>query len=285
MTNNRYDRNIRFFGIKGQQKLSGLHVAIVGNGGIGLHIVQQSALLGVGYLSLIDKEELDATNRNRYIGARHDDPIPGTPKVNIGERIAKEINPDISITPIPFSLTSKDSFNAIIQADCIFGCLDNEGSRLILNELCSAYSKPYFDIASEIIPGTPLVYGGRICSSWDGKGCIVCYNELDVSEAQVDLLDPNAKQNRKAIYGINKSELPKVGPSVVSINGVVASLAVTEFMLFVTGIREPKKIIAYYGNKGIVTVTNQEPASDCYYCKGIRGKGDAANVQRYISPM
>jgi hypothetical protein len=76
--------------------------------------------------------------------------------------------------------------------------------------------------------------------------------------------------------------LDQVGPSVVSINGVVASLAVTEFMLNVTGIRLAKRLLTYRGQMGVVTVKSEEPAPNCYYCKGIRGKGDAADVWRYV---
>ncbi len=282
MTNERFDRNIRFFGKEGQDRLATLHVAVVGIGGLGTHVVQQLALLGMEHLTLIDKQELDATNLNRYVGARHDDPIPGTPKVNIGERIVKAINPHILVDRIPLSLISKEAFEAIIKADYVFGCLDQEGLRLILNELCSAYSRPYFDLASEILPGNPPGYGGRVCVAWNGQGCIVCYDEIDVSEAQVELLSPEARRDQRAIYGIRREDLDRVGPSVVSINGVVASLAVTEFMLGITGIRPPKKLLTYRGQMGVVTVKSEEPAPDCYYCKGIRGKGDAADVWRYI---
>lgn len=282
MTNERFDRNIRFFGKEGQDRLAASHVAVVGVGGLGTHVVQQLALLGVGHLTLIDKQELDGTNLNRYVGARHDDPIPGTPKVDIGERIVKAINLHILVDRIPLSLISKEAFEAIIQADYVFGCLDQEGLRLILNELCSAYSRPYFDLASEILPGNPPSYGGRVCVAWDGQGCIVCYDELDVAEAQADLLSPEARRDQKAIYGIRREDLGQVGPSVVSINGVVASLAVTEFMLGVTGIRPPKRLLTYRGQMGVVTAKSEEPAPNCYYCKGIRGKGDSADVWRYI---
>ena len=47
--------------------------------GLGSQVVQQLALLGVGSLVLVDAEELDETNGNRYVGATHDDPIPGSP--------------------------------------------------------------------------------------------------------------------------------------------------------------------------------------------------------------
>ncbi len=282
MMNERFDRNIRFFGKEGQDRLWASHVAVVGIGGLGTHVVQQLALLGVGYLTLIDKEELDKTNMNRYVGIRHDDPIPGTPKVNIGERIVKTINPEIQVERIPLSMVSKEGFKAIIQAGYVFGCLDREGVRLILNELCAAYAKPYFDLASDIIPGHPLSYGGRVCVAWDGQGCIICYDQLNIAEAQLDLLSPEAKRNQKAIYGVERQDLDQVGPSVVSINGVVASLAVTEFVLGVTGIRPPKRLLTYYGNMGCIPLKTEEPAPNCYYCKGIRGQGDTVDVWRYI---
>lgn len=281
MTKDRFDRSILFFGKKGQERISSSHVAVIGIGGIGTHVVQQLALLGVGSLTLIDMEELDTTNLNRYIGARYSDPIPGTLKVNIGYRLVKKINHSIKVELIPHSLASEEAFNAIIKAEYVFGCLDNDGARLILNELCTAYALPYIDLASDIIPGTSTDYGGRICIAWDGSGCIVCHEVLDIAEAQVDLLSQDAQRDRDAIYGVEKKALAGVGPSVVSINGVIASLAVTEFMLGVSGIREPRKLLTYNGKMGIVS-KNETPAQDCYYCKEIRGKKDSFNIKRYF---
>ena len=78
MRTDRYDRNIRFFGKEGQERLAEVQVSVIGIGGLGTHVVQQLALLGVGKLTLIDSEDLDFTNLNRYIGVRYEDPIPGT---------------------------------------------------------------------------------------------------------------------------------------------------------------------------------------------------------------
>ena len=281
MTDLVYDRNIRFFGKDGQQKLAGAHVAIVGIGGLGTHVVQQLALLGVGHLTLIDDEELDVTNRNRYVGVRSDDPIPGSWKVDIGERLAKEINPGICAVPIRHSLVSPQAFEAVIKADYIFGCLDNEGARLVLNEICAAYSRAYFDLASDILPDGK--YGGRVCVAWEGQGCLVCCGELDMAQAQADLETPEDRANREAIYGVPREALNQAGPAVVSINGVVASFAVSEFMLGVTGIRPPKRLCRYRGDRGIVVTVTDDQAPDCYYCKGIYGKGAASGVQKYLN--
>lgn len=145
MINERFDRNIRFFGEEGQRRIRESTCALIGVGGLGTHIAQQLALLGVGKMYFVDSEELDSTNRNRYVGAWYDDPIPGLPKVDIGKRLASRIDPSISVELAPESFISAKGFAAIRAADYVFGCLDCEGARLILTEVCSAYARPYFD--------------------------------------------------------------------------------------------------------------------------------------------
>lgn len=116
----------------------------------------------------------------------------------------------------------------------------------------------------------------------DGTGCLVCCGLLDVAEAQEDLLGPEGQREREALYGIERAALDRSGPSVVSINGVVASVAVTEFMVAATGLRVPQRVLTYYGQTGKVTVSRDEPAPDCYYCTAVRGRQEAADVQRYV---
>lgn len=279
----RYDRSIRFFGFEGQERLGQASVAVVGIGGLGTHVVQQLSLLGIGRLTLIDPEELEDTNRNRYVGARADDPVPGTLKVDIGRRVVQDIDPHATVETIPKPLIDIASFEAIKRCDYVFGCLDNDGARLVLTELCAAYSKPYMDLATEIA-GDGSTHGGRVVAAWNGSGCPVCYEELDIGDAQADLESPDQRRTRAALYGVEPEALGHAGPSVVSINGVVASLAVTEFMLAVAGVRpEPRGLLAYRAHMGLVMVRSDPPLPDCYYCIGVRGRGVAADVERYLA--
>jgi len=282
MTTDRFNRQLLLFGRDGQRKLSGCRVTVVGVGGLGTPVTQEMALLGVGAIDLIDSEELAETDRNRYFGAWHDDPVPGTRKVDLGERLVQQIDPTIRVSKIYDSLVSDAAFAAVIGSDYVFGCLDSEGARLVLSELTAAYSRPYFDLASDVVPGDPPSYGGRVCVALDGTGCLVCRQQLDVREAQEDLSGPEGQRQREALYGVQRAALDRSGPSVVSINGVVASLAVTEFMVTVTGLRAPQPLLTYYGQTGKVTVSMDDPATDCYYCHAIRGRRDAADVQRYL---
>ena len=283
MDTERYDRNIRFFGKEGQVRLGAASVVVVGVGGLGTHLVQQLALLGVGRLGLVDKGELKESSRNRYIGARHDDPVPGSPKVFIGERLAREINHHIEVEVVHDQLASQAAFEVIKGCDYVFGCLDNDAARLVLNELCLAYGKPYFDLASDI-PAGESQYGGRVCVVWRDAGCLVCYGEIDATEVNLASMTEEQRQDYEAIYGVPTEALGEAGPSVVSINGVVASLAVTEFIPVATGMNdEPRKFLKYHGHRGIVTRVTDTPDPACYYCAGVRGKGDAAGLNRYLN--
>ncbi len=282
MNTERYDRNTRFFGKQGQDRLAAASVAVVGVGGLGTHVVQQLALLGIGRLALVDQGELKESSRNRYIGALHDD-VPGSPKVSIGARLVHGINPQIEVEVIHDQLVSQAAFEVIKGCDYVFGCLDNDAARLVLNELCLAYTKPYLDLASDI-PTGEAQYGGRICAVWDDAGCLVCYGEIDATAVNLATMTEEQRQDREAIYGVPAEALGEAGPSVVSINGVVASLAVTEFMLAATGMKErPRKFLKYQGHRGIVTRVTDTPDLECYFCAGIHGKGDSAGLDRYLS--
>ena len=100
-------------------------------------------------------------------------------KVDLGERIANEIDPTIRVDKIFKSLCSQEAFDAVKEADYVFGCVDNDGARLVQNESCSAYSTLYLDIASDVNLGPPLAFGGRVCVSWNKNGCMVCLGLLD----------------------------------------------------------------------------------------------------------
>ena len=278
----RFDRNVRFFGKEGQDRLRRASVVVIGAGGLGTHVVQQLAYLGVGQIAVVDHEDLATSNKNRYVSAYAGDPAQGSRKVDLCRRMVRLIDPGIEVLPVFAQLRSHEAFDAIKSAAYTFGCLDNDGARVVLTELCSAYKRPYFDLATEIVPGAQPLYGGRVFASWAGRGCPVCYGLLDLVEARQDLESPAARADRANLYGLQEGDLANVGPSVVSINGVVASLAVTEFAVAVTRLREPHRLLTYRGDLGRVTLSRDEPAADCYYCREVYGLGDRAEVERYI---
>lgn len=276
----RYHRNILLFGKEGQRKLRATSVVIGGVGGLGSPLAQHLALLGVGKIVHVDSEELDETNRNRFIGARHDDPVPGSPKVQLIDRLIREINPEVESVPLRASIVSKGAFDAVKAADWVFGCFDDDGPRAVLNELCAAYEKPYIDLASDVPESG--IYGGRVCVALGGCGCLDCLGLLDRRQVRRYFQSVEQRDQEDAIYGINKDALTQKGPSVSPLNGVVASLAAMEFMVAVTGLREPTRLQTYRGWTSKVMVSSDEPRARCVQCKGTWGTREAADVERYL---
>lgn len=276
----RYHRSILLFGAEGQKKLRSTSVAVLGVGGLGSPVIQHLALLGVKSIASVDDEELDDTNRNRFIGAKHTDPVPGSAKVMLADRLIREINPDVESVALPCGLVSEEAFEAVKTADWVFGCFDKDGPRAILNELCAAYERPYIDLASDV--PEPGIYGGHVCVSVGGNGCLECLGLLDRKAVRRYIETEEQRDREDAIYGVPKGALDVKGPSVSPINGVIAALGATEFMVAVTGLRKPTRLQEYRGWQSKVVVSHDTPRPDCLYCKGVRGKPVESDVERYL---
>lgn len=276
----RFDRSERLFGREGQETLRRASVLVVGAGGLGSPVIQHLALNGVGTISVADDQELSRSNRNRYVGAWHDDPIPGSPKVEIARRLIHLIDPTIEVHGIKASFPSPDGLAALKAADYVIGCVDHDGIRFILNEACLAYRKPLFDLASDV--PEPGIYGGRVTVVWNNGFCLHCREVLTPEDVRAFLSTDEILENEARVYGVNRNVLGETGPSVSPINGVVASLGMTELMAGVTGLRPPYPHLEYRAHLGTVNKCADPHPSDCYYCQVVAGQGDAANIERYF---
>ena len=276
----RYDRSMRLFGADGQRALARVAATLVGGGGVGSALAQHLALLGVRRITSIDPEELDETNRNRFIGARMTDPVPGTLKVALIDRLVRETNSEVDSNPVAKSFLSIEAFDAIKASDWVFGCLDDDGPRAVLNELCAAYRLPYIDLATDV--PAEGIYGGRVCVAIDGQGCLDCLGLLDKRDVRRYFESEEQRDREDAVYGIHRRALDARGPSVSPVNGVVAGLAATEFMVAVTGLRRPSRLQEYRAWESKVVINTDSPRPDCLWCKGTRGTGARADVERYV---
>jgi molybdopterin-synthase adenylyltransferase len=279
----RFDRQLLLFGQAGQEKIADTHVTIAGLGGTGSHTAQQLAFLGVRKFSLIDADHATKSSRNRLIGMRPPDVAAKTPKVIIAERMIREIEPDADISVVNDTFLSKAGSVELAKASVIFGCMDRDGGRLLLNEFSCAYNRPYFDIATDTDrDGDKVIFGGRLMVRIGGDACLYCMDLLDARAVRRDLSSPERRDEADAMYGVRRDALSERGPSVVALNGILASIAVTEFMLFVTGVpRAPKRLLRYDGSRGIVNEPKDSPRPDCPYCTQV-GKGDAVDWLRHI---
>lgn len=253
----------------------------MGCGGLGSIVAAEIALLGVGAVVIVDCEELSRSNRNRYMGAWENDPIPGSAKVALAKRHIHLINAEIEVMARHEDILSLAGLDAIKQADYVMGCVDKDGVRFFLNEACLAYGKTLIDLASDA--PEPGKFGGRVAIVGENRGCLHCLELLDPQEVRRFLSSVEMRENEEAAYGIQTAVLDEAGPSVVSVNGVVASLGVTALMALVTGMDMPYTLQTYYGHRGTVNRGMPSPPDSCYFCKNVQGLGCKANLDRYFA--
>ncbi|MCY3826673.1 MAG: ThiF family adenylyltransferase [Candidatus Dadabacteria bacterium] len=261
----RFDRQRKIFGDEGQKRLCATTVGIVGGGGLGSFMVLELAYLGIGKIVIIDHDLLEESNRNRLVGAwmSHAD---GTPKVQILRELGKLIDSEVEIEVIQACIEDPEARDALAGVDIVVGCLDHDGPRSVLNEFCCKHGLPLIDVASDTIPEEDKVaFGGRVCVATPATGCLVCFGVLDQDELQEYYASPEQRVDRDTIYGVPKGTLVGGGPSVITVNGVVASIAATELMVLVTQLRAPVAHQDWRGHVGcLYRVVDHE--EDCYYC-------------------
>lgn len=107
----------------------------------------------------------------------------------------------------------------------------------------------------------------------DGTRCLSCLPDvLNQEQISRDAMSDDLRAADDRIYGVDRALLAGTGPSVVSVNGVVASLAVTEFMVLRTGLRPAVGQLTYRGDIGGVTMSLDRPSPGCWYCTELWGK-------------
>ena len=80
--------------------LASIKVGIVGLCGGGSHIVQQLAHAGVLNFTVVDPDQIDASNLNRLVGATEQDVVLKSFKADIAKRVISNISPHAHVNCI-----------------------------------------------------------------------------------------------------------------------------------------------------------------------------------------
>ena len=239
-----FSRQIQSFTEAGQKRIQYTKVGIVGLGGLGSHIAQQLAHLGVEQFVLIDPDNVEETNLNRLIGAKHED--IGSKKTDVISKLISDIsNNCATIQKLNCLLRSENALESLKDCDIIFGCVDNDGARLILNELAVSYLIHYIDCGTGLFADGDIVKdaGGQIFIVYPNGPCMLCGKMIDPKEARIHLTTKHDKENQKRVGYVDGANASN--PSVVSLNGLIASEAVNQFIKLVTGFQEIDQCVVY----------------------------------------
>lgn len=279
----RFDRQRIAIGSEGQALLSIMSVAVVGLGGLGSHVVQQLLHLGVGHLVAIDPDRIEPSNLSRVVGAKSSDARERAPKIAIARQLADELHASTRLTLIAGDVRESASVARLLEADFVFGCTDTQLSRLMLNALAHQYYVPVLDLGVELQLGGSM--GGRVSAIGPDGGCLWCWGILSPDRIRLEQLP--AELRAEYVRRGYVTDLDVEQPAVVSINGVVASLGVTEMLRRVTGLaadHEPAAMLLYRLGDGTVRRVGRVTAK-CVTCAGpTTGLGELSDLLGLVSP-
>jgi molybdopterin-synthase adenylyltransferase len=267
----RWDRQLRAFGSKGQAALQGARVAVVGLGGTGSVVAQQLAQLGVSDFVLIDPDVVDETNLNRLVGTGPHD--VGVAKTVVAKRLVRKINPKAAVKPVRADVADIEVAMSLVDVDAVFGCTDSHASRAILNQLAYQFYVPLFDLGVGIVvaQGSVTHISGRVQMAAPGLPCLVCGNVIDPVAVRRELQSSVQRAADPYITGHNEPQ-----PAVISLNSTMASLAVTMFMSAFTPVPGEARLQYYNGVSGVVRAATLQADPSCVVCSrsGALGLGN-----------
>ena len=154
----RYSRHILLneLGIDGQEKLLASHALIIGAGGLGSPVSLYLGSAGVGHITVVDHDQVDATNLQRQIAHTLD--RVGQYKADSVRTAIAQINPDVRVTPITHRADAVLLDTLVAQADVVIDCCDNFETRQAVNLACVAHRKPLVSGAAIRMDGQVSVF-------------------------------------------------------------------------------------------------------------------------------
>lgn len=268
-----YNRQILAFGEEGQALIAATKVAIVGAGGTGSFVGILLAHLGVKSMQVFDFDNVESSNLNRLPGSMLSDAGKSTMKIDVLKRYIKALNPEITVKCYDYPVDTIDGIRAIVDSDVIFCCTDSMASRAVLNQVAHQFYIPVIDMGVGIdSPDRRIIGGGGYVKAVVPEGiCLYCNGDLQPSLiANEKMPEPLREAAIQAGY-CKQIE----NPSVMSLNGMISSLAVTKFLDILFGFGEMSSLEYqnYYLLTGKVRVAKAGKKKTCPFCQDNKGKG------------
>jgi molybdopterin-synthase adenylyltransferase len=177
----RYSRHILLdeIGIEGQARLLASHALIIGAGGLGSPAALYLGTAGVGRITIVDHDTVDATNLQRQIA--HQRSRIGQPKAASVRASIGAINPDPQVHALQQRADASLLDALVPQAHVVLDCSDNFATRHAVNAACVAHRKPLVSGAAIGFDGQVSVYDVR----QPGAPCYGCLFPPDAAFEEV----------------------------------------------------------------------------------------------------
>ena len=153
----------------GQVALANGRVALIGVGGIGSPVLQYLAAAGVGTLTLIDDDAVDASNLQRQtIFAEAD---IGRPKVEAARDWVARFDPALTTTTVARRIDRDNAAATLDGHDLVLDGCDNFATRLAVSDACVRLAMPLVSAAVGRFQGQVGAFAGHLVD----QPCYRCF--------------------------------------------------------------------------------------------------------------
>ncbi len=145
-------------GLEGQARLARAHVLVIGAGGLGSPALMYLVGAGVGRLTVMDPDRVEATNLHRQpIHAGRE----GWGKAHSAATFAAALDPAVAVQAVPKALTPTNAPALVAGADLVLDCADSFAVSYTLSDACHAAAVPLISASALGLSG----YCGGFCAS------------------------------------------------------------------------------------------------------------------------
>lgn len=211
----RFSRLGLLIGADGLQRLSRARVLVAGLGGVGSFCAEALVRCGVGTIGAMDSDNSEPSNLNRQLFALGS--TLGESKVDSFTRRARDINPDVSVEPLPLYL-NRESFDSVdfSRYDIVADCIDSLVPKLNLILHCLQNEIPIVASTGAGFKTDPTQV--RFGSIWDTR------NDALAQRMRKKLRQWGYRDTDfTVVYSLEKRDQQKKGPgdigSIVTVTG------------------------------------------------------------------
>lgn len=244
------------FGDLAQRRLAAAHVAVVGAGGLGSPAVLALAAAGVGTITVIDGDVVEASNLQRQVMHRVSD--VGAAKVDSAVRIAADLSPTTVVRPVRAVLTHADARELLGGAHVVIDGTDTFETREAVAAACEAL-------------GVPLVWG--VVQEFHAQATVF-WSSPPAGTAPLrlaDLYPPDAARDTPSC-----AQVGVLGALCLQVGALLA----TEAIKLITGVGEPLlgRVLVIDARRGRTDEVALRPAADAGRLTSSAGAGPARSA-------
>ncbi len=137
----RFRQNCGAYTARQMQCLVRTRVAIAGVGGLGGHVTELLARLGVCHFTLCDRDVFSESNLNRQAFCTQK--VLGCPKVDVAAGFVSDMADYARVRTLALTLNDDTMADFLAGADLVFDCLDNLAAKMQLEKACQAAGLPF----------------------------------------------------------------------------------------------------------------------------------------------